>query len=99
MAPNGTLPDGTPVTVAIRPESLAIGPAVPADANRFIATLERQVFLGEVRQVHLLGPGHHPILALALQGLGDSLRDGQSLTVSVPPELVIVLPNTSRAEG
>jgi ABC-type Fe3+/spermidine/putrescine transport system ATPase subunit len=96
QTPNGPLPDGTPVTVAIRPESLSLGPYVAPDSNRFVATLERQVFLGELRQMHLLGPSDHPILALALQSQSDHLRDGQSLTVSVPPELVVVLPNRYR---
>lgn len=94
----GRLSDGTLVTVAIRPEALTIGPIVPPDANRFVATLERQVFLGEVRQVHLMGPSEQPIQALALQCTSESLRDGQSLTVSVPPERVLVLTNRHRVE-
>ena len=87
----GLLPDGTPVTVAIRPEALAIG-AVPQNANRFAATVERLVFQGESRQVHLRGPGDRPLLALALQSQSQGLREGQSVTLSVPPEHVVVLP-------
>jgi ABC-type Fe3+/spermidine/putrescine transport system ATPase subunit len=86
------LPIGTPVTVSIRPESLAIGATVPAGSNRFPATVERLVFLGEVRQVFLRGPGDWPVFALALQSLSQTLREGQSLTLSVPPEHVVVLP-------
>jgi ABC-type Fe3+/spermidine/putrescine transport system ATPase subunit len=97
-ASNGPLADGTLVTVAIRPESFMLGTNVPADANRFLATLERQVFLGDVRQVHLLGPGDQPIVALALQSHSERLRDGQSLTVFVPPENVVVMPNRHRSE-
>jgi len=85
-------PAGTPVTVAIRPEALAIGPAVPAGSNRFPATVERLVFLGETRQIHLRGPGDWPVLALALQSQSRGLREGQGLTLSVPPEYVNVLP-------
>lgn len=88
----GPLAQGTPVTLSIRPEALAIGPSVPADSNRFAATVERLVFLGEVRQVHLRGVGDWPIVALTLQSQSQSLREGQSLTLSVPPEHVIVLP-------
>jgi ABC-type Fe3+/spermidine/putrescine transport system ATPase subunit len=88
----GSLPGGTPVTVSIRPESLAIGPSVPAGSNRFAATIERLVFLGEVRQVHLRAPGDWPVFALALQSQSNHLREGQALTVSVPPEHVVVLP-------
>ena len=95
---NGPLADGTLVTVAIRPESIKLGSMMTSDANRFLATLARQVFVGDVRQVHLLGPGDHPIVALTLQTQSDNLRDGQSLTVSVPPERVVVMPNRHRSE-
>ncbi len=88
---NGRIAAGSPVTVAIRPESLALGAAVPAGANRFVATLERQVFLGEVRRVYLRGPGDWPIQATALQGQSHGLREGQTLTVSVAPDGVVVL--------
>jgi ABC-type Fe3+/spermidine/putrescine transport system ATPase subunit len=84
-------PQGTPVTLSIRPEALSIGPHVPHDANRFAATVERLVFLGEVRQVHVRGPGDWPIVALALESQSHALREGQSLTLSVPPDQVIVL--------
>jgi ABC-type Fe3+/spermidine/putrescine transport system ATPase subunit len=82
---------GTPVTVSIRPESLAIGPSIPPGWNRFAATIERLVFQGEVRRIHLRGPNDWPIVALALQSHSRNLREGQSLTLSVPPELVVVL--------
>jgi ABC-type Fe3+/spermidine/putrescine transport system ATPase subunit len=88
----GPLPQGMPVTVAIRPEAMAIGPNVPPDSNRFPATVERLVFLGEVRQVHLRGPGDWPVMALTLQSQSHLLREGQGVTVSFPPELVVVLP-------
>jgi ABC-type Fe3+/spermidine/putrescine transport system ATPase subunit len=87
----GTLAQGTPVTIAIRPEVLTLGPNVPIGSNRFMATVERLVFLGEVRQVHLRGPGDWSVLALALQSQSHHLREGQSLTISVPPEHVVVL--------
>ncbi len=88
----GPLAAGTPVTVAIRPESIGLGPAVPPGSNRFAATLERQTFLGEVRKVDLRGPGDWPVTALALQAQSAGLREGQSITASVPPELVVVIP-------
>jgi ABC-type Fe3+/spermidine/putrescine transport system ATPase subunit len=88
----GPLATGSPVTVALRPEALAIGPNAPFDANRFAATVERLVFLGEVRQVHLRGPNDWPVVALTLQSQSQGLREGQSLTVHVTPEHVIVLP-------
>lgn len=94
-APGGRPADGASVTIAFRQEALGLGPPIPADANRFAATLERQEFLGEVRRVHLRGPGDWPIIALALQGQSRGLREGQGLTVSLPPDQVIVLPGRS----
>jgi ABC-type Fe3+/spermidine/putrescine transport system ATPase subunit len=88
----GALAHGTPVTIAIRPEALTIGPNVPSGSNRFMATVERLVLLGEVRQVHLRGPGDWPVLAITLQNHSQQLREGQSVTLSVPPEHVVVLP-------
>jgi ABC-type Fe3+/spermidine/putrescine transport system ATPase subunit len=92
-APGGPIDTGTPVTVSIRPESLSLGPGVPVGSNRFLATLERQVFQGEVRVVYLRAPNEWPVQAFALQSQSSGLREGQSLTVSVAPEFVIVLPS------
>ena len=88
----GSLSTGQPVTVVIRPESIGLGPTTPLGSNRFATTLERQTFLGEVRQVNLRGPGDWPITALALQSQSAGLREGQSITASVAPEHVVVLP-------
>lgn len=88
-----SLSHGSPVTVAIRPESLGLGPTVPPDSNRFVATLERQVFLGTFRRLHLRGPNDWPLSALAPQAASQGLREGQSLTITVPPEFVVVLPS------
>ena len=79
------------MTVAIRPESIALGPGLPANANRFAATIERLVFQGEVRQIHLRGPGDWPVIATALQSQSNQLREGQSLTIGIPPSLVVIL--------
>ncbi len=87
-----TLAPGSPVTLSIRPESLVVGSTIPQNANRFPATLERQIFLGEVRQLMLRGPADWPVTALALQSQSGQYREGQTLTVSVLPEQVIVLP-------
>jgi ABC-type Fe3+/spermidine/putrescine transport system ATPase subunit len=93
LAPLVPLAAGTPVTVAIRPESLSLGATVPAGSNRFAATLERLVVLGETRHVLLRGPGDWPVTALTLTSQSPNLREGQGLTVSVPPSLVIILPS------
>lgn len=98
-ADGGPVAAGTPVTLVIRPESIGLGPTVPPGDNRFAATVERQVFLGELRQVHLRGPNDWPVVALALQSRSQGLREGQSLTVSVSPEFVVVLPSRFAPSG
>ena len=97
-APARELPGGSPVTVAIRPEALGLGGGTPPlGGNRFPATVERLVFLGGAREVHLRGPGDWPVTALASQAQGPDLREGQGLTVAVAPEHVVVLPSRHAA--
>jgi ABC-type Fe3+/spermidine/putrescine transport system ATPase subunit len=84
---------GGPVVVVIRPESLGLGATPSPGTNRFPATVERQVWLGELRRVHLRGPNDWPVTALSLSGSGADLREGQSLTVSVAAPQVLVLPS------
>jgi ABC-type Fe3+/spermidine/putrescine transport system ATPase subunit len=86
------LAQGTPVTISIRPETLGLGPTVPADWNRFPATIERIIFRGDTRQVELRGPNDWPITVSILQCQFQGLREGQSLTLSVSPEFVTILP-------
>jgi ABC-type Fe3+/spermidine/putrescine transport system ATPase subunit len=83
---------GTPVTISVRPETLAVGPTIPAGWNRFPATIERIVFRGERREIHTRGPGDWPMTVSALQSHSNALREGQSLTLSVAPEHVVILP-------
>jgi ABC-type Fe3+/spermidine/putrescine transport system ATPase subunit len=82
---------GAPVTISVRPETISLGPSTPPGWNRFAATIERIIFRGELRQVHLRGPGDWPVVVSALQSQSTSLREGQSLTLSVAPEHVVVL--------
>ena len=86
------LAPGSPVTLSIRPEALGFGGVAPHNANRFATTVERLVFLGETRQVHLRGTNDWPVIALALQPHSNHLREGQPLTVHVLPDQVVVLP-------
>jgi len=83
---------GTPVTVTVRPETLAFGPTIPPGWNRFPAMIERIEFRGELRHIHARGPGDWPVIFSAIQSLSQNLREGQSLTLSVAPENVVVLP-------
>ena len=94
LAPPIALPSGSPVTVSIRPEALGLGGStVPHGANRFPATVERQIFQGGVRHVQLRATGNWPLSALTLQSTTPDLREGQSLSVSVAPEAVVILPS------
>ncbi len=90
MTPGQTGP-GAPVTISVRPETLSLGPSTPAGWNRFPATVERIIFRGELRQIHVRAPGDWPVIVSALQSQSLSLREGQSLTLSVAPEHVVVL--------
>ena len=87
----GQIGPGAPVTISVRPETVSVGPSTPAGWNRFPATIERIIFRGELRQIHARGPGDWPIIISALQSQTRSLRPGQSLTLSVAPEHVVVL--------
>ena len=88
----GQTPQGTPVTISVRPETLLLGPTIPAGWNRFPATVERITFRGELRQIQARGPGDWPIAVSAIQSQSQYVREGQSLTLSVAPEHVVVLP-------
>jgi ABC-type Fe3+/spermidine/putrescine transport system ATPase subunit len=83
---------GSPVTISVRPETVTASSTVPSGWNRFPATVERIVFRGEVCQIHARGPGDWPVLVSVLQSQSHGLREGQSLTLSVAPEHVVVLP-------
>jgi ABC-type Fe3+/spermidine/putrescine transport system ATPase subunit len=89
---HGQAAQGSPVTISVRPETVSLGPTTPTGWNRFPATIERIIFRGELRQIHARGPGDWPITVSALQSQSQNLREGQSLTLSVAPEHVVVLP-------
>src|SRR5262249_18717640 len=91
-SPPGAPDQGTAVTISVRPETLAGGPTIPAGWNRFPAPIERIGFRGDPRQVHRTGPGGWPRRITILQGQSWGLRAGQSLTLAVAPEHVVVLP-------
>jgi ABC-type Fe3+/spermidine/putrescine transport system ATPase subunit len=83
---------GAPVTISVRPETLTASSTVPAGWNRFPATIERIAFRGELRHVHARGPGDWPVLFSVLQSQSQGIREGHSITLSVAPEHVVVLP-------
>jgi ABC-type Fe3+/spermidine/putrescine transport system ATPase subunit len=84
-------PQGSPVTISLRPETLSLGSTTPPGWNRFPVTIDQITFRGELRQIRARGPGDWPIVVAMLQSQSAGLREGQSLTVSVAPEHVVVL--------
>lgn len=94
-APSSALPGGSPVSVAIRPESLVLNTGAPVglSANRVATTVEREHFLGEFRRILLRGPNDWPLVAKALQSQTGEVHQGQNLTVSIAPEFVVILPS------
>jgi ABC-type Fe3+/spermidine/putrescine transport system ATPase subunit len=88
----GTPGQSIPVTISIRPDTLAVASTVPAGWNRFPATIEGILFRGGLRQIQARGPGDWPVTVSVLQSQSQGLREGQAVTLSVAPEHVVVLP-------
>jgi iron(III) transport system ATP-binding protein len=89
ISANGLPGVGQTAVCSIRPEALALDG--PADGNRITATVERVAFLGEILYVHLRADGQVPLLALGLQGGWHRWQPGATVTLTVPPEQVVVL--------
>ncbi len=86
------LADGAAATIAIRPENLSLAPLSTHDANRFAARVERLIFEGPGRRVLLRGSDDGLLEAFASQASSRGLRVGQTVTLWVAPESVVVLP-------
>ncbi len=92
-------PAGSPVTISIRPDALSTSAAGPVNWNRFPATLERILFRGELCHVHARAKGDWPVIFAPLQSQAKDLREGQSATLAVAPENVVVLPGRFAVAG
>ncbi len=89
----GERPRGSPVTVAIRPEKIAVVP--PSDLpgeNRIPVRVERIIYIGsETHYVLQAGPGRLTACALN-SGTGSSaFATGDSAVAVLPPESLVVL--------
>ena len=91
MIPGQTL-HGTPVTVSVRPETLLLGPTIPAGWNRFPATIERITFRGGCARFRRAARATGRSPCRRSRASRRHVREGQSLTLSVAPEHVVVLP-------
>ena len=89
-ATNG-LKTGSSVLCCIRPESIALSAPSQPGANRFRAKVERDVFLGEMRHVHLRS-GKTVLLSYRLQVQADAAQSGSEVEFAIDHHDVTVLP-------
>ncbi len=88
------LPSGTPVTLAIRPEEILVGPGTRDSPNRLFTKVRGVQFLGPFTRLSLsLGAPGDAVLecdvaAGALHALGAA--EGGELTLALPPEAMRV---------
>jgi iron(III) transport system ATP-binding protein len=93
LAPTNPPPEGTAVTCSIRPQAFSLDPSAAGAENHVSARVERVAFLGEIVQVGLSARG----LALQVTSLphgAGQLKVGDTATLSVPADQVIVLNET-----
>jgi ABC-type Fe3+/spermidine/putrescine transport system ATPase subunit len=82
---------GGPVVCCIRPESITLGEPGSSELNRFGAQIEREVFLGETRHVHLRA-GDCKLMCYRLAAGGNGLAPGNYVDCAVAREDIVVLP-------
>ena len=91
------------VKVMIRPERIAIEPHAAAGDNRLPGMVERSVFLGGAREVHVRVLGGELLKAtVANDGrrLPFTLEQGAAVSLHLPPDgLRVLTPSPPRAEG
>jgi iron(III) transport system ATP-binding protein len=90
VAVAGKLEAGTRVCCCIRPESIALQEVAQSMPNRFRAVVESEVFLGEVRHLHLAAASCH-LTCYRLVGGSQPLEPGTEVDCAVPLECVVVL--------
>ena len=94
------LPPRTEVVCSLRPETLRLDSSAGARApNQFTAVIEHVIFLGELKHVHILGPGGINLLAYVLDTHASPPVPGQRVTVTVPSSEVIVFPAREQPAG
>jgi iron(III) transport system ATP-binding protein len=90
---------GTPLTLAIRPEEIVVGPAAQGATNRLAARIRSIQFLGSFTRLVLALPGDGErviecdVAATAFAELGAA--EGGELALALPPESLRVF----RKEG
>jgi iron(III) transport system ATP-binding protein len=90
-ASDNHLRSGGRALCCIRPESIALEPPGDSAPNRFRAQIEREVFLGEVRHVHLRA-GSCNLLCYRLHGSANAVAPGSQVDCVVARDSMVVLP-------
>jgi iron(III) transport system ATP-binding protein len=88
-------PEGTPLTLAFRPEAASLAPVATNDADALTGVVQDTHFLGTGWVVHVLirDPGGAEI-ELAVKLAGPPPEAGQSVQLRVPPEAVFLFAET-----
>ena len=75
---------------SIRPHALALRGA-DGSGNRIAAAVEQVRYLGERVAVRLRGAANTPLEMVSLPHLAGRLQAGDQVTLTVPPEHVVIL--------
>jgi iron(III) transport system ATP-binding protein len=81
---------GSEVVCSVRPHAVSID-AAGTGPNRIRANVEQLAFLGEFLHVKLLAVGNTRLEMVALPHTAPGMRTGQTVTLTVLPEQVVVL--------
>jgi ABC-type sulfate/molybdate transport systems ATPase subunit len=90
-----TLTPGSPSLVLVRPEAINLPAATGTAANKFPTTIVRRTVDGPLCRVEVRGPGEWNGLVFLLRNVAQMLRDGQSVTASIPPDSAFIVPGSS----
>jgi iron(III) transport system ATP-binding protein len=91
VASTPAVSEGMAVVCSIRPQALATANGEANATNSIAGRVEQVTFLGELQQVRVLAAAGTSLLLLSLPE-GNRFPPGETVTLSVPPEQVIVLP-------
>jgi ABC-type Fe3+/spermidine/putrescine transport system ATPase subunit len=82
---------GSAVLCCVRPEAITLEPPSNTAVNRVRARIEREVFLGEVRHVHLTA-GSTSLTCFRLHGPAPRAAGGSEVDCVFAPDSVVVVP-------
>jgi iron(III) transport system ATP-binding protein len=81
---------GDRVVCSIRPHALALNIATNG-VNRIAARVQQVTYLGESLHLRVLSAGETPLEVVSLPSAASGLRVGEAVTLTVPPDQVILL--------